>query len=1773
MPVGVVGTGHWVRRPGPGGLGPPGSDPSDVWVEDPPLTVLPAGLSGSPKPGYANPAVSNGDPNGYVPIIFGRRRIKAPILVSHDYTAGGDPSFWQCIVLLGEGQIYTVGRVWCNGQEIANAGSPGFGWALYPGSPAGETCAFGFPTVAPPNTAYLNIQIHAGSAPLLGTYPHWGWLVPGGGAPSFEVEVYGRLLFDPRDGGQSFATPSTWLHTDNVALAIRDVLANPRWKLAYPAINDTSFSAGATICDSMVGSPSAKRFTCNDLILQPADAGQHLAQLLMACNGELYMSPSGVALFIDVENTGSPVMTLDTARNFLGTKFESLTARDSPTQIVATYSNIALDFADDTIRIPTTLGSGVELREASYNFGAMTDVTHVTRAAAYILNQNTVTPVRGSGQVSQAGIVLNRGDKVAVTTSDGPSAAPFLITDAELLPDGGYNASLRQYDASVYTDAAIDTSVPVATVPYVPGPVVVVVGGGGTTLTPPPPPSPYASPSPIVIPPAGTATGQGGEIQLRELAAGGTNVTGFGAPDSLAADIRYTLPDTAPTLTGQVFMWDSTAAGRVKTKWDSVNVEKLVIEVPTGTIDGANKVFILSKTPVSANVTLIIDKMPFLYAPTGTTVTIPSTENAPEISIWAIYSEGGSGFTSTGTTGGVGPAGPPGPLATGPVMAVEVPTGAINGVNDTYAIAHLPTTDLALIADDQKVNDGVDYNRTGTGIVFAALANKPARSLLALYGYASASGSVVGTVSSVSLSVPSDLLSVSGSPIIGAGTFAITLPSRAGNMVFAGPPTAGSSSPTFRSLVSDDIPVLDTSKITSGIFPYARGGTGASTAWTPGSIIFAGASAFAQNANFVYDYVNNRFGLGTPTPLAPLHLVGAARIDGSLTFVGARSISTTSDNLALSPAADLDLTPGGTARVRVTSGVRLQSDNYASQTTGWGISYAGAGDFRYLYADELHAKSFIADLEQALAGGQIISKSVAPLAAAFTVPAAGGTATLTVESFKGFDTFRVFVDGDMIRLRQFARTGTSLDITNCWGTVAWVSTDTTAKTQTYTFTRSSAPNAGAATTSSTIGAGTLALDYGTSGNGFLESNAIDGAMAENAPYHQIVSWTGHPNSGLTVRTRLGNLKGIFNVSNEYGLYAGSGITDASQYLRISDQAVEGHNLTIKLYDGAVNTVLLSPSAPSFAMGSTLPTAYGTGTGIWMGKDSSVYKFRVGIPAGQGIFWDGTNLSINGSVTITGISGLNYAAAATPGGAASTLAGQGALATKSSVDLSTGDVTNKSLANVDSTASTKLSGIATGATVGATWGTNLGSIPATLGTPSGAGLFLSSTYMGYYAASAWKTYIDSSGNMILGDIAGGNIGLSWNQGAATLAIKGAITITAGGNAATIGYADGVGSAAVSTASGDATTKANAAAAASLPLHSTADAASLAARVVASAAAAPSGAGLYLGSDYLGYYNGSAWRTYMDSSGNFYLGGSSGPLTWNAGTSTGTVAGWTINAAYLAKDTTVDATSAGMAPADYPFYAGATYANRATALFRVTPAGLVTAVSGTIGGWDLAASTLSSGGITLSASATAASNKIFVGTGTYANTNTAFYVGGDGKFSLKDKLVWTNAALTIKTGNVTLDSTGIAIPSGGVAGDSGYKFTSSGNCTGGIFGNGATDIYVGLTTTSGDLGVGYPILRFTHAGGGIASAYLQYGYLRCLDGFTCYGTAPGPGGSGATNDPGYGYFDSTNGYKYQNTKVVGAQGAAVADAANTTLNDAVTQLNLLLYRLRVHGLIAT
>jgi hypothetical protein len=71
-----------------------------------------------------------------------------------------------------------------------------------------------------------------------------------------------------------------------------------------------------------------------------------------------------------------------------------------------------------------------------------------------------------------------------------------------------------------------------------------------------------------------------------------------------------------------------------------------------------------------------------------------------------------------------------------------------------------------------------------------------------------------GTVTSVGMTVPS-FLSVAGSPIINAGTFALSLVVEPAHTVFAGPTSGADAAPTYRLLVASDIPAIPESGVTN----------------------------------------------------------------------------------------------------------------------------------------------------------------------------------------------------------------------------------------------------------------------------------------------------------------------------------------------------------------------------------------------------------------------------------------------------------------------------------------------------------------------------------------------------------------------------------------------------------------------------------------------------------------------------------------------------------------------------------------------------------------------------------------------------------------------------------------------------------------------------------------------------------------------------------------------------------------------------------------------
>ncbi len=88
---------------------------------------------------------------------------------------------------------------------------------------------------------------------------HYGYDKEGiwSGVPQLTVQVRGKKVYDPRDSGQTFGTPSTYEFSDNPALCFLDLISNNEYGKGLTAsqINMTTFSSAANVCDTEVDQP------------------------------------------------------------------------------------------------------------------------------------------------------------------------------------------------------------------------------------------------------------------------------------------------------------------------------------------------------------------------------------------------------------------------------------------------------------------------------------------------------------------------------------------------------------------------------------------------------------------------------------------------------------------------------------------------------------------------------------------------------------------------------------------------------------------------------------------------------------------------------------------------------------------------------------------------------------------------------------------------------------------------------------------------------------------------------------------------------------------------------------------------------------------------------------------------------------------------------------------------------------------------------------------------------------------------------------------------------------------------------------------------------------------------------------------------------------------------------------------------------------------------------------------------------------------------------
>ena len=178
---------------------------------------------------------------------------------------------------------------------------------------------------------------------------------------------------------------------------------------------------------------------------------------------------------------------------------------------------------------------------------------------------------------------------------------------------------------------------------------------------------------------------------------------------------------------------------------------------------------------------------------------------------------------------------------------------------------------------------------------------------------------------------------VSGTLPVGNGGTGLT--STSANFVFAGPTTGAAAAPTWRALVSADIP------------NNAAAAGSLSTNFTSGYVLYGqGTGVPAYASGHFWDNTNSRLGLGTASPTSPLHIISSQTSTGNMVIIDGSGQTTVDTGIRINSGAGknpyIDWVQNGTAKGNMywdNANSRMvhngqSTDNYFAGNVGIGIT-------------------------------------------------------------------------------------------------------------------------------------------------------------------------------------------------------------------------------------------------------------------------------------------------------------------------------------------------------------------------------------------------------------------------------------------------------------------------------------------------------------------------------------------------------------------------------------------------------------------------------------------------------------------------------------------------------------------------------------------------------------------------------------------------------------------------------------------------------------------
>jgi mucin-19 len=407
----------------------------------------------------------------------------------------------------------------------------------------------------------------------------------------------------------------------------------------------------------------------------------------------------------------------------------------------------------------------------------------------------------------------------------------------------------------------------------------------------------------------------------------------------------------------------------------------------------------------------------------------------------------------------------------------------------------------------------------------------------------------------------------------------------------------------------------------------------------------------------------------------------------------------------------------------------IQTSDYASNVKGWRLSPANSGEAEFQNVKirgTLSTAVFEKETVNAVGGQLYIANSTA-LTGSATVAAT--STTMSVANVGGF-TGSYSNDGEVLSAKKVSATGFATEYMLVQSASRdFPTSETDFRGKLYVvrgYQSGSTGTSGSLGDSSNISQsfepGQVIVSTGKIGTGFIRLNANPNDVT--TPYIDIVERTGSGVYAVDLKARLGDLSGLSSGLLYGNASPGFGLFTENVFLKGAITATTG-SFTGQVHVGTTNGIVIDGNAKKIFQGTG--THNNSNTGFYM---DSTGKFSLK----DKLVWDGSNLTITGTVNISAGSGFATAASVS-----------GSFPSAASVSSSLNASSSALQGNIDDV-ETNVSGAftATSASTAARIVTDASNkIVVPNSSPSGNGLFLTSRNLGFYN-SGWNAFISSSG---------------------------------------------------------------------------------------------------------------------------------------------------------------------------------------------------------------------------------------------------------------------------------------------------------------------------------------------------------------------------------------------------------------------------------------------